>query len=60
VALVWVINPEARTVHIHRKDGSVGWLRVEDELSGEGVVPGFRCRVAAIFPPKLAESPAAG
>jgi len=60
VALVWVINPEARTVRIHRKDGSVGWLREEGELSGEDVVPGFRCRVAAIFPTKPAESPAAG
>jgi len=60
VALVWVINPEARTVHIHRKDGSVGWLREEGELSGEHVVPGFRCPVAAIFPTNPAESPAAG
>ncbi len=54
VALVWVINPEARTVHIHRGDGSIGWLREDDELSGEDVVPGFRCRVAAIFPAKPA------
>ncbi|MFI5458410.1 MAG: Uma2 family endonuclease [Isosphaerales bacterium] len=60
VALVWVINPEARTVHIHREDGSVGWLREDGELSGEHVVPGFRCRVAAIFPPMPAGSPAAG
>jgi len=60
VALVWVINPEARTVHIHRQDGSVGWLREEGELSGEDVVPGFRCRVAAIFPTTAGESSAAG
>jgi Uma2 family endonuclease len=60
VALVWVINPEARTVYIHRGDGSVGWLREEDELSGEDVVPGFRCHVAVLFPAKPAESPAAG
>ena len=52
VALVWVIDPEARTVHIHRGDGSVTWLREDDELSGEDVVPGFRCRVASIFPAK--------
>jgi len=60
VALVWVINPEARTVHIHRGDGSVGWLREEDELSGEDVLPGFRCRVAMIFPEKTAGKPEAG
>jgi Uma2 family endonuclease len=60
VALVWVINPEARTVHIHRGDGSVGWLREEDELGGEDVVPGFGCRVAVLFPAKPAQSPASG
>jgi Uma2 family endonuclease len=60
VALVWVINPEARTVHIHRGNGSVGWLREQDELSGEDVVPGFRCRVAVLFPAKPAESLSAG
>ena len=60
VALVWVIDPEARTVHIHRRDGSVGWLREEDELSGEDVVPGFRCPCRGLVPEKPAESPAAG
>ena len=52
VALVWVINPEARTVRIHRRSGSLGWLREEDELSGEDVLPGFRCRVSKLFPEK--------
>ncbi len=54
VLLVWVINPETRTIHIHRHDGSVGWLREEDELSGEDVLPGFRCPVSSLFPPKPA------
>jgi Uma2 family endonuclease len=57
VALVWVINPEARTVRVHRPDGSVRWLREEDELAGDDVVPGFRCRVADLFPPKTTPSP---
>jgi Uma2 family endonuclease len=60
VALVWVINPEARNVHIHRQDGTVARLRDVDELSGENVIPGFRCPVADFFPPKPAEPPAAG
>jgi len=50
VPLIWVINPEARTVRIHRHDRSVSWLQEEDELSGEDVLPGFRCRVSALFP----------
>src|SRR5205814_10386571 len=56
VPLVWVINPEARTVRIHRHDGSASWLREKDELSGEDVLPGFRCRVADIFPKRPAPS----
>jgi Uma2 family endonuclease len=54
VLLVWVIDPEARTIRIHRHDGSTSWLREDGELTGEDVLPGFRCRVAAIFPDKTA------
>ena len=43
VPLVWVINPKSRTVMVHRGDGSVSHLREDDELSGEDVIPGFRC-----------------
>jgi len=51
VPLVWVVNPEKRIVEIHRKDGTVSKLRSTDEISGEDVLPGFRCPVAAFFPP---------
>ncbi|HMB02773.1 MAG TPA: Uma2 family endonuclease [Isosphaeraceae bacterium] len=50
VRLVWVINPHTRTVDIHSPDGPRGRLREGDELSGEEVIPGFRCPVASIFP----------
>lgn len=47
--LVWVVYPATRSVDIFRGDGTGGW-RVEDqELSGEGVLPGFTCRVADLF-----------
>jgi Uma2 family endonuclease len=52
VPLVWVVHPEARAVRVHRRGGPVSWLRAEDELSGEEVLPGFHCRVAAIFSPR--------
>jgi Uma2 family endonuclease len=60
VALVWVIDPAARTVQIFRRDGSPDFLRDDGELSGEDVLPGFRCRLAAIFPEKTASKPEPG
>jgi Uma2 family endonuclease len=51
VPLVWVINPKSRTVRIHRRDGSVGYIHEDGELSGEDVIPGFRCPVREILPP---------
>ena len=52
VALIWVINPEERTVRIHRRDRSISWLEEQDELLGEDVIPGFRCCVSTLFPAK--------
>ena len=53
VTLVWVIDPRTRTVDVYRPDGSVTRLREADELTGEAVVPGFRCRVSELFPPRV-------
>ncbi len=50
VPLVWVINPKSRNVRVHRADGSVSDLHENDELSGEDVIPGFRCPIAEILP----------
>ena len=49
VPLVWVISPDAETVIIHRVDGSVTKLHLEDELNGEDVLPEFRCQVSELF-----------
>jgi Uma2 family endonuclease len=57
VPLVWVINPESRTATVYRADGSVRVLFEDDELSGEDVIPGFRCPLRDILPrPTPAES----
>jgi Uma2 family endonuclease len=55
VRLVWVLNPRTRSVRVHRADGSVTDLDEADELSGEDVVPGFRCPVRDLFetPPEM-------
>jgi Uma2 family endonuclease len=61
VKLVWVIYPMTRTVYVIRGDGTGHRLRSEDELSGEDVIPGFRCRVADLFPaPPVGEAVAPG
>lgn len=51
VRLVWVVYPTTRTVYIYRGDGSIAAARADDELDGEDILPGFRCRIAEIFPP---------
>jgi len=50
VRLIWVVRPNVRTVQVFRGDRSESWLRQLDELSGEEVVPGFRCQVGSLFP----------
>lgn len=51
VPLIWVIEPNCQTVTVYRRGGeSISLLHVTDELSGEEILPGFRCRVADIFP----------
>jgi Uma2 family endonuclease len=54
VPLVWVVHPQSHVVLTYRADGSIQGLRQNDGLSGEGVLPGFRCRVGDIFPPRQA------
>jgi Uma2 family endonuclease len=64
VPLVWVIYPNSRTVRVHRADGSITYLHEDDVLSGEDIIPGFRCPVREILPqrdqlPEVQPSPTA-
>jgi Uma2 family endonuclease len=49
VRLVWIVVPPTRSVLVRRLDGTISEVLEGGELSGEDVVPGFRCRVADIF-----------
>lgn len=49
VALIWVVEPESRTVQVYRHDQSGVRLFPTDVLDGEDVLPGFRSEVAALF-----------
>jgi Uma2 family endonuclease len=50
VRRVWVVSPHNRTVRVHRPDGTSIRLGIGNELDGEDVFPGFRCRVRDLFP----------
>jgi Uma2 family endonuclease len=47
--LIWVIDPERRTVMVIAADAPVRWLREGDDLDGSTVIPGFEIPVSAIF-----------
>lgn len=49
VALVWLIDPEQQCVGIYRPDKAPRLLRANEEITGEDVLPGFRCKVADFF-----------
>ena len=47
--LMWVVDPERRTVHVHRADGSHTALGADGAIEGEDVLPGFTLRRATLF-----------
>jgi Uma2 family endonuclease len=47
--LVWVVNPKGRNVTVYRSSTDLEILTENNELSGENIVPGFRCRIGEIF-----------
>jgi|SRR5665213_56228 len=50
IPLVWVVNPKARTLRIHRLDKSATELHENDTLTGESVLPGFSLAVKELLP----------
>ena len=49
VALVWVVQPDTRTVDVHRLGRAVATRTENDTLNGLDVLPGFTCAVSDIF-----------
>lgn len=56
VKLIWLIDPEQRFISVKHADGKAYDLQESDELTGEDVLPGFRCRVADLFPARASDS----
>jgi Uma2 family endonuclease len=47
--MVWVANPKWQTVTVYRSATDIKVLTASDELTGDDVIPGFRCPVGEIF-----------
>jgi len=50
VAMVWIVNPESRTIRIYRQDGTTRLFRAGDVIEDESLLPGFRLMTGEIFP----------
>lgn len=50
VRMVWVVAPEDRTVTVYRSRDEGRVLHENATLTGDDVLPGFRCRVAELLP----------
>jgi Uma2 family endonuclease len=61
IPLVWLVYPRSRRVRILRLEGPPTELGPDGELTGEDILPGFRCPVADLFspPPERQPTPAA-
>jgi Uma2 family endonuclease len=49
VAQVWIVDPDLRTVTVHRPGSVPVMFNAQQELSGEPELPGFRVAVAELF-----------
>ena len=47
--LVWAVDPDTRTIDVHRPDAPTATLGEGDTLGGGDVLPGFTCALSAIF-----------
>ena len=51
VRLVWVVNPQTRTIVVMPAEGPAQTLYDDDILDGGEVLPGFTCPVRGVFEP---------
>ena len=49
--MVWIVNPELRTVTVYRQPDEGRTLWEDATITGEDVIPGFSCKIADFFPP---------
>jgi predicted RNase H-like HicB family nuclease len=49
VPIVWIVDCEAKMVVVHRTGGAVVVLDANHEITGEDILPDFRCKVSEFF-----------
>jgi Uma2 family endonuclease len=49
IAVIWLVDPEGRSVTVYRSNQLPQVFEGDDELLGDPELPGFRCRVADFF-----------
>jgi Uma2 family endonuclease len=52
VRTVWVIYPSTNKIYVYDSPTQVRILQLGDELNGEGIIPGFRVPLSALFAPE--------
>ncbi len=49
-AMVWLVDPEARSLELHRADAAPQTLSGDEVIEGGATLPGFRAAVNKLFP----------
>jgi len=50
IPLVWIVNPDRKTIRIYRNDGTTKVFAATDTIANEPLLPGFSLVVGDIFP----------
>lgn len=50
ISLVWIVNPDRRTIRVYRGDGTTRLFRAADVIENEPLLPGFRLVTGDVFP----------
>jgi Uma2 family endonuclease len=47
--LLWLVDPESRTITVYRPGMEHCVVKENDDLTGEDVLPDFKCKVREFF-----------
>jgi len=50
IPLVWIVNPNRRTIRVYRSDGTTRSFQAKDLVENEPLLSGFRMVVGEVFP----------
>jgi len=50
IPMVWIVNPDRRTIRVYRNDGTTRLFRAADTIANEPLLPEFTLLVSEVFP----------